>query len=199
MLQLPIELRRLCLEALELNAVFPNEVVGEHFVQDGLDQPTTPCSTTLKALRFVNKGLDTLATEHLFRTVILNHTDESVAKLGRVISSTHRTLVRRVIINTGEDPEYSGNGQEEEAEMKESFLQAIMNLKDIENLTEVDLKFARECAVDGHSWAKDFRETADIRMEILDHIWKNLRQVKSLTALTVKNLQDYHEALYQST
>ena len=75
MLRLPVELRRLCIEPLDDDA------------------------DTLKELRLVNKEVGTLATEVLFRTAVLNPTDESAKTFTKLMRSKHNKYVTRVVIN----------------------------------------------------------------------------------------------------
>jgi hypothetical protein len=96
MMQLAVELQRLCLVALR---------------DDG---------ETLKALRSTNKCLGNLATETLFQKAVLNHTDESAEKYFKLAQSPLSHMVRHLVLNTSDDPHYSG-GDQPEAEIKESF------------------------------------------------------------------------------
>lgn len=175
MLHLPVELRRLCLEALE------------NHVED------------LKSVRLINKELGVLATEILFRKAILNTTEESTEKFEKILRSHLNPLVHNLVINTSDDPEYSGGGQKL-AEFPEEFLEMIRLLHEFPKLEEVELKFAQEVAVDDDSgWEKEVAETPQFRKEVFEDFWPALRKADSVRILTIKNLQDYHdEDIFQS-
>jgi hypothetical protein len=169
MLQLPVEIRRLCLEAL-----------GD----DG---------EALKATRLVNKELGVLATEILFRRAILNNTEDSAEKFRQLLGSTLNPHIHRLVINTSDDPEYTGGGREE-AELSESFLEMLRVMHEVRNLEEVELKFAKECAVDvPHRFTNDAAETAHFRKELFENFLPALREAEHVRTLTIKNLQDHHE------
>ncbi|KAJ4363517.1 hypothetical protein N0V83_009812 [Neocucurbitaria cava] len=169
MSQLPVELRRQCLEYLNVE--------------------------TLKTVRLINKELGSLGTEILFRTAILNNWDDGADNFVNIVQSSLNSLVRRVVINTSYDPEYVGAGQEEE-EFRESFGQAIAILCDFENVDEVVVNFARECAYpdddpNSTDLSKNVVETKTFRLEVLDFLFTAVRQAEKVKALTIKNLQDY--------
>ena len=171
MLQLPVELRRLCVDNLH---------------DDG---------ETLKALRLANKELGTLATESLFQRAILNHTDESADKFVKLIQSPLNPLMRHVVVNTSDDPEYSGGGQDA-AEVAETFGEAIVKMTEFQNLEEMELKYAQECAMDPDR-DKDVAETNEFRVQVMDFVLTALRRAEKLKTLTIKNLQDYHGEIFE--
>jgi hypothetical protein len=169
MLQLPVEIRRLCLESLE------------HDRED------------LKNARLVNKELGFLASEILFRKAILNNTEESAEKFRELLKSSLNALVHNVEINTSEDPEYTGGGQDE-ADNSESFLEMMRLIHEFSKLEEVGLNFAKEVAGnDPRGYDKDVAETVLFRTGILEDLLPALRKASNLQTLTVKNLQDYHD------
>lgn len=175
MLKLPVELRRRCLD----------------FLHDDAE--------ALQALRLVNKEVGTLGTETLFRTVILNHTDESAERFTFFLRSSLNPLARRVIINTSDDPEHSGDEQAK-ADVLQSFGDALELLWKLANLKEVQVKFARECAYNptvgpGHYWGKSIAETDDFRIAVLDIVFTALRQAEKVNSLTIKNLQDHMDKI----
>jgi hypothetical protein len=69
MIALPVELQRLCLDPLN----------------DDVD--------SLKAVRLVNRHLNALASEFLFQTVILGHTDKSAGRFIKVLGSSLKQLI----------------------------------------------------------------------------------------------------------
>lgn len=172
MLQLPVELRRVCFQALDSDV------------------------EALKAARLVKKELGALATEVLFRKAILNNTNESAQKFRKLLTSSENHRVRNLIINTSDDPEFSGT-HHEEAELSESFLEMLKLIHEIENLQEVELKFAQQCAVEEVTawsrWTKEVAETLWFRKKVLEELLPALRRAKKVRYLTIKNLQDYHD------
>jgi hypothetical protein len=100
MLQIPVELRRHCLD----------------FLHDDAE--------TLKAVRLSCKDLGTLATETLFRTAVLNHEERSTDNFKKLTRSPLKGLVRYVIINTQGDWSTKG-GHIQECEILETFDEAI--------------------------------------------------------------------------
>jgi hypothetical protein len=171
MLQLPVELRRLCLESLE------------HERAD------------LKNLRLINKELGVLASEILFRKVILNNTEESAEKFGGLLRSLLNPLVHNVEINTSESPKIGGGGDSEgEADISESFLEVMRLIHEFLRLEEVELKFAEGvAAADTGGWDRDVAETISFRTRIFEDLLPALRKADNVGNLTIKNLQDYHD------
>jgi hypothetical protein len=165
MLILPVELRRSCLSFLKYDA------------------------EALRALRLTNKDLSILATEVLFRIAVLNHSDESAGRLMNLMKSPFRGIIHRVVINTSDDPENTG---EEEMEVNTSFGQAIVLLKELDKLEAVELKFAPECEADP-DWATGVAETEQFRGNVLELLFQGLCQADRPIALTIKNLQDSHD------
>jgi hypothetical protein len=98
MITLPVELQRLCLKPLHRNV------------------------DALKAVRLVNRHLNVLTTELLFRTVVLNHTEKSASRFVGILNSSLEHVVRHVIINTSEDPR---GHYEQESEIGMPFAEAI--------------------------------------------------------------------------
>lgn len=170
MLRLPVELRRCCLQLLK----------------DDVE--------TLKAIRLVNKDLGNLATKILFRTATLNNTNQSADKFCTLLASDFSSMVRRVVVHTSDDPEHTSwddDEETEEAEVVEAFSKAIAIICDFEKLEEVEVKFARECIVDG--WHRSIAETVDFRYEVLELLFTSVAQASKLKSLTIKNLQDHME------
>lgn len=168
MLDLPVELRRACINALK---------------EDG---------QALKALRLTCKDVETLATEVLFQKAILNHTDESAEKLAKLKESSLNPLVHNVVINTSDDPEHYGGGDTSEADIRESFSETIANINGFRNLEEIELKFACEVGTD-YKAKKGVAETNDFRVEVWAFLLTSLRQAEKVKVLTIKNLQDHHD------
>ena len=135
MLQLPVELRRDCIDLLKYDA------------------------KTLKALRLSCDALSILATESLFRTAILNNISESANKFTELIESTLNGLVCHVIINTSDDPDHEGTGYEEETDIAENFEEAIALLSRLNKLEHLELKYADNCAVDRSEYTREVHET----------------------------------------
>jgi hypothetical protein len=168
MMQLAVELQRLCLVALR---------------DDG---------EILKALRSTNKHLGNLATETLFQKAVLNHTDESAEKYFKLAQSPLSHMVRHLVLNTSDDPHYSG-GDQPEAEIKESFTAAISIMNAFENLEELEIRWAEECVAPGSWTEKDVAETSDYRTAVFRCIFAPLRMADNLKCLSIKNLQDYQD------
>jgi hypothetical protein len=166
MLQLPVELRKHCLNLL-------ND------------------SDALKAVRLVNKELSTVATETMFHTAVLRNEDESGSCFFKLVDSPLRALIRRVAIHTSNDPRYQGGGQEE-ADLQDGFIKAFRFLPQIENLREVEVNFAEECAVyiRGHGRDKDVAETEEFRTNVLQALFPYLMQAEKVHSLSISNLQD---------
>lgn len=167
MLQLPVELRRLCIESLDDNV------------------------ENLKELRLVNKELAMLAAEILFRTAVLNPTNESAEMLAQLRASDYSKHVRCVIINTSIDPDYI----REELELLDSFADAIGSLSKFSNIHEVQINFSERCAAEPDGYMIDLLqevdETPEYRTAVLDTICKALEAVKALKVLSIRDLQDH--------
>lgn len=175
MLQLPVELRQLCLRFLD--------IVTDN-VEDAVD--------TLKQLRLVNKDIGTIATELLFGTAVLRSTNDSAEGWQQLAQSDFRHLTRRVVIytNTYEDD------PQDESELLDSFAGAIGMLSTFENLQELQLKFAVECAAEpdiyfGGGFLKDVCETPAYRSAVLKTVFEALQGVSTLRVLSIRNLQDH--------
>jgi hypothetical protein len=166
MLQLPVELRQHCI----------------NFLDD---------TDALKAVRLVSKELSAVATETLFHTAVLHNEEESATCFRKLVHSPLRTLIRRVAIHTSDDPLHQDGGQEE-AELQRSFIKAFVALPQIENLREVKLNFAVECAVEGSEigWDKEVAETEEFRKTVLRALFRHLAQAEKVETLSISNLQD---------
>ena len=186
MFQLPIELQCYCVQFLDRES--------------------------LKSLRFVNKATLPIATKALFRTVIVQSSNESVIKYTYILESLKlNLLVRRVIFNTDEDPDpypglYSDTPPNEEKEPLESFIIALRDVGRFSNLKEVELKFTRECAAPEStpfSYSKEVAETVFFRTDVLEALLEGLNQpgkpALGVDSLTIKNLQDWTiDEIYES-
>lgn len=67
-----------------------------------------------------------------------------------------------------------------------------------ENLSEVELKFASECAAEGediYGWDKEVEETTDYRTRVLKKVFKSINCSRNpatkVESLSIKNLQDF--------
>jgi hypothetical protein len=167
MLQLPVELRRSCLELLEDD------------------------SKTLKAIRLVNKDLEILARELVFRKATLIHSDESTGRFVSLLESPFRDMIHQVTIKTSEFPGYTGDN-EEEKEVNTNFGQAIALLKELGKLDNIELKFAQGVA-SNEEWANEVAETEQYRVDVLWLLFQGLCEADTPFALTIKNLQDSHD------
>lgn len=127
MLQLPVKLQRQCVEYLhdDINA--------------------------LKAVRLMNREFKALATNSLFRTVVLTIEDESADKFTNVVQSSLVSLVRRVIINTFDPSEdYSDCESDEDnetavMEIPAAFGAVLLKIGGFPNLEEVEVRYTRAC------------------------------------------------------
>ena len=167
---------------------------------------------SLKSLRFVNRATLPIATEALFRTVVVQFSNESVAKFTHILGSPKlNLLVRRVIFNTDEDPDpyphlYRDSPPNEEKEPLESFLNALCDVGKFSNLKEVELKFTRECAAPEStpfSYSMEVAETVSFRTDVLEAFLEGLNQSEKpalgVDSLTIKNLQDWTiDEIYES-
>lgn len=168
MLRLPVELRRLCIEPLDDDA------------------------DTLKQLRLVNKDIGTLTTDVLFGTAVLRSTDESAEAFHKLVRSEYSNIVRRAVIYTDTDEDDPQDG----SELLESFAEAIGLHCSFENLQELQLKFAVECAAEldtyiGEGYFQDVCETPEYRSAVLRTVFEVLEDVGTLRALSIRNLQDH--------
>jgi hypothetical protein len=176
MLLLPGELKRLCIEFLDDNA------------------------DALKQLRLVNHEIGTLATQAFFHTTVLNPTGDSAKILAALVHSKFRRDVKCVIINDfnfeadeDEDPDDSP----EELEVTESYSEALASLCKFENLQELRLRFAVECAAElddrYDDGTKNVRvsQTIEYRSAILSIICKAIEGLKKLRILSIRDLQDH--------
>jgi hypothetical protein len=175
MLQIPVELRRHCLD----------------FLHDDAE--------TLKAARLSCKDLGTLAIQTLFRTAVLNHEEKSADNFKELIKSPLKELVRHVIINTHGDWSTRG-GHIQECEILETFDKAIRLLPQLEKLKAVELEFSQECAeTDCDSWQKGIAKTEEFRERVLNTLFGALTKAAKVNSLTVKNLQDaMHDKVFET-
>jgi hypothetical protein len=164
MLQIPVELRRHCINFLDDDA------------------------QTLKALRLSCKDLGTLATETLFWTAALNHEEESADKFKKLINSPLKSLVHHVVINTRGTDDPDVERYTLECEIVGSFVDAIQLLSQVVKLEEVELSFSDECQAFG--WDNRVAETLHFRKSILVPFFGALAKADRLESLTIKNLQD---------
>ncbi|KAF2678099.1 hypothetical protein K458DRAFT_480996 [Lentithecium fluviatile CBS 122367] len=179
--QLPVELQRGCIQCLDVEG--------------------------LKSFRLVNKDALAIATETLFGTVNLLPTYDNAEKLSFVREdATLNPLVRRVIFNTPEDPlGYLFSGGADESELLDSFQDALLSVTKFSGLREVELRFAKDCALPG-AWARfrgDVAETKEFRTAVLQAFFKGLAEQRELPvhveSLTIKNLQDGTDvSIYES-
>ncbi|KAF1847457.1 uncharacterized protein K460DRAFT_363529 [Cucurbitaria berberidis CBS 394.84] len=178
MLQLPVELRRQCLDYLKDD------------------------TKALRAVRLAHSQLRSLATEILFRTATLNHTDESAEKLTCLVQSPLHSMVRCVVINTSTNPKIMDEDDEDDddANILKSFGKAIAIVCILENLEEVVLNFERECTApeSDSCWDNDVKQDADFRNEVWGLLLTAVRQVE-VKSLVINNLQDYMDkAVFES-
>jgi hypothetical protein len=175
MLQLPVELKRLCISFLDN-------------ITDDIEETVD----TLKQLRLVNRDIGVIATEFLFSTAVLRSFDRSANAFQELVQSTFSHLVRRVVIYTDtfeDDPQ-------DESVLLESFAGAVSTLSGLENLQELHLKFAVECAAEpdsgfGGGYFNDVCETPEYRSAVLKVIFEALKGVSTLRVLSIRNLQDH--------
>ncbi|KAJ4983224.1 F-box domain protein [Stagonosporopsis vannaccii] len=167
MLQLPVELRLLCIE------------------------PSSNDIGFLKDLRLVNKELGNLATKLLFSTVVLDPSDKSTKSLAKILQSQYRGHVKCVVIRTSLSP-VDGHGG---LELLDSFADAIDSLCIFENLQELRVKFSEQCAaeLDSHVGGpiQTVYETPEYRRAVLNTICKSLKNVTTLRILSIRDLQDH--------
>ncbi|KAJ4298128.1 hypothetical protein N0V90_006027 [Kalmusia sp. IMI 367209] len=178
---LPVELQRQCLQQLDV--------------------------PTLKSFRLVNKAVLELSTEILFGTVSLYPSDESAEKYTAILENeTLRALVRTAIFNTNDDPDVDdSNRNREESDFLESYDEAVRKVSQFSNLREVQVKFARACAVESRTsgWDKEVAETVSFRTDVLLALFEGLdseeHELEHFDTLTLKNLQDWvSEEIYTS-
>lgn len=180
MLQLPIELRRQCVDSLAEGL-------------EGLDssEEDWDCSNALKALRLVNRDLGSIASEHLFRRVVFDPTDDSIERFIKVMQSNLSPLVLDVVIDVSvAEPRVL---YIEEAEVEESFVAAVKAIEQCHNLEGIEIRFSDECEVcdDIDHYVA---QSVEYRCEVLELVFNALAHAEKLERLTIKNLQDYHEA-----
>ena len=173
MLLLPVELKRLCVGSLDDDA------------------------DALKQLRLVNHEIGALATEVLFHTAVLNPTDDSAKILAVLVHSKFRRDVKCVIINdfNFEAEEYDLDESPEELEVTESYSEALASLCKFENLQELRLKFAVDCAAELDDSYDDgtrpVSQTVEYRSTILSIICKAIEGLEKLRNLSIRDLQDH--------
>jgi len=175
MLQLSVELRRLCISYL-----------------DNITEKLCETVDTLKQLRLVNKDIGIIATEFLFGTAVLRSTDESADACQELAQSPFSHLVRRVVAYTDtfeSDPQ-------DESTLLESFAAAVGTLPGFEQLQELQLKFAVECAAVpdytvGEGYLRDVCETPEYRSAVLKVVFGALEGVSTLRVLSIRNLRDH--------
>lgn len=168
---LPVELQRECLQLLDV--------------------------PSLKSLRLTSKSTLVLATEALFRIVNVLPNEESAEKYHYVLKNKKlKSLVRRVIFNTAEYPNETKELEQEEPQLPASYEAAMLQMGEFPRLKEVELKFARMCAViRSYRSCNEVRETEDFRAHVLqDLFFAGLNHPEhpavGVESLTIKNLQD---------
>jgi hypothetical protein len=171
MLELPIELQRLCLDNLKDK--------GE----------------ALKSLLLENKRLSTMATKILFQKATLYHTKQSAEKFMTLMQSSMNSLVRHVVLNASYDPDDSGSDDydNDDSKIKKSFISAMATIHSFPNLGEVEMQFSSECAVQDGVWRKDVLEDDSFRIEVLDLLFTAMRKAENVRSFTIQNLQDHHD------
>lgn len=172
MIRLPVELQRKCI----------------HFVRD---------ISTLRSLRLVNKA-NAVATEALFHTVNVFANEESVERYTKIIKDADlNAQVRNVVFHTALGPDetstYSTSHVDKVLAMWERA--AISQLPKFRNVNEVQLKFARECAV--HLpwglglYARNVTENPAFRAKVYHKFFEAVANVNCIDSLTIVNLQDH--------
>lgn len=179
---LPVELQRQCLQSLDV--------------------------ASLCSLRLANKSISTIVTEILFQSVSLQPDEESAEKFHSVLGEEElRALVRTVIFNTSDDPDYRDGELRQEADLKPYYKQCLKKFTQFEKLREVQVKFARACAVPSttSAWDREVVETVWFRTEVLRKLFKPLARaieeggLEFFDTLTIKNLQDHVDGeIYRS-
>ncbi|KAF2126197.1 hypothetical protein P153DRAFT_254443, partial [Dothidotthia symphoricarpi CBS 119687] len=78
------------------------------------------------------------------------------------------------------------------------FGEAIGTIRSFKNTEEVELRFARQCAVES-DWTKEVAETTDFRIGTLESFFSALKDASKVKGLTIKNLQDHMDkGLFES-
>jgi hypothetical protein len=142
----------------------------------------------------------------LFRIVVLNNNydDENALNFLNIVHSPLNGLVHHVVISTAKYPDWAmwqDDGQTE-AEIEESFDEAMGLLPQLRNLDTVELEFSDECAgppsEPSHS-SKDVTETQHFREGILRIMFQALADQETVKSLTISNLQDHMtEEIFES-
>ena len=173
MLLLPVELKRLCIGFLDDDA------------------------NALKQLRLANHEIGTLATEVLFHTAVLNPTDDSAKILTALVHSEFRRDIKCVIVNDFNFEADELEDPDDELEVTKSYSGALASLCEFENLQELRLKFAEDCAAelddryDDGTRSKFVNQTVEYRSAILSIICKAIEGLKNLRILSIRDLQDH--------
>lgn len=109
-----------------------------------------------------------------------------------LMHSEQGQYVRCVTINTSlnANTHYWHTEQSPESEVLEMFAEAIGSLYGFENLKELQLNFAMDCAGSSNWTDKEVAETPQFRSEILEMVFAALQEVTTLKVLSIKNLQD---------
>ena len=177
MLLLPVELKRLS--------------IG--FLDDDAD--------ALKQLRLVSHEIGALATEVLFSTAVLDPTDHTAEIFAALTHSKFCQDVKCVIINDFKfEPTFEYDDEDEppmELEVTKSYSDALASLFKFENLQELRLKFAVECAAELNPRYNDgtrnnyVSQTVEYRSAILGIICSSVESLQKLRVISIRDLQDH--------
>jgi hypothetical protein len=168
-----------------------------------------------KNMRLVSKSLTIVATRHLFETVTLTPTDQSIEcfeKLSR--NSILGGYAKRIIVETF--PEISFDQQSwnnhfieddlDDWEAPKSFIPVFTTLsKYFPAVNALELKFSADVG-NGNVYLYDSREPPELRAEVLEAFFREIatrskeKTLKGIESLTIVNLSDYaHDELATSS
>lgn len=172
--RLPLELQTHCIGSLE-------------------DDPDA-----LKSLRLTSKYLEQLATEVLFKKVILRNDEHSGTRFRYLTESRLNPFVHTAIFTTSRAP---GNTSRmpNHSQIAESFEDVFESIPNLQNLKGVQVKFTARFSDSDRSSPNDhfygphrqsFSEAESFRSELWELILPAMRQGEGVKALTVKNVRN---------
>jgi len=159
----------------------------------------------LRNMRLVSRVLLPAATRQLFRTLRLLPSLESIKKMDSILAHAElRVLVHELMIETFPEPNWTSNFYQRNTnfecfEAPNEWKQSLSRLSEFHFVTSVFLRFSADCSTqpewETHRYGWDPPETVEIRLDILERVFKaladiNAREGRRVRRLSIKSLQN---------
>lgn len=176
----------------------PPEIIS--LIANELDGRTS----TLKALRGVNKTCESACTRLLFHHLTLGLDTRSMAHLHCILGNPAiRHVVIHLSINTAEYTDKNMDTfdwDDRDEELLKLFNHYLTRVGRFHNLKSAHLTFSKSCVgppLRRHWWASQVPESVGFRTELLQSLFRGLNDTKNpmpkFHSLTIENLQDWDE------